>query len=64
MTKSEQNNMMLLLGSVMLCTLSRTLPSSGSNLQDFIQGVMVGISMVGMVVGLCVYSKARKSKAQ
>jgi hypothetical protein len=63
MTKSEQNNMMLLMSSVSLATVSRILPTDGSNLMDFTQGVLTGIAMVGMIAGLWMYGKARKSKA-
>jgi hypothetical protein len=65
MTKSEQNNMMLLMSSVSLATVSRILPTDGSNLMemDFTQGVLTGIAMVGMIAGLWMYGKARKRKA-
>jgi hypothetical protein len=63
MTKSEQNNMMLLMSSVSLATVSRILPTDGSNLMDFTQGVLTGIAMVGMLAGLWMYGKARKRKA-
>ncbi|OME66661.1 hypothetical protein BSK65_21865 [Paenibacillus odorifer] len=63
MTKSEQYNMMLLMSSVSLATVSRMLSTNGSTLMDFTQGVLTGIAMVGMIVGLWMYGKARKSKA-
>ncbi|KAA1190270.1 hypothetical protein [Paenibacillus sp. B2(2019)] len=63
MTKSEQYNMMLLMSSVSLATVSRMLSINGSTLMDFTQGVMTGIAMVGMIAGLWMYGKARKSKA-
>lgn len=63
MTKNEQNTMMLLMSSVSLATVSRMLPSNGSAVMDFIQGVMTGIAMVGIISGLWMYGKARKSKA-
>lgn len=64
MTKNEQNTMMLLMSSVSLATLANILPSNGSALQDFIQGVVTGVAIVGCIAGLWAYSKARKSKAQ
>ncbi|MNZ76513.1 hypothetical protein D3C78_950210 [compost metagenome] len=63
MTESEQYNMMLLMSSVSLATVSRMLSTNGSTLMDFTQGVMTGIAMVGMIAGLWMYGKARKSKA-
>lgn len=63
MTKSEQYNMMLLMSSVSLATVSRMLSTNGSALIDFTQGVLTGIAMVGMIAGLWMYGKARKSKA-
>lgn len=63
MTKSEQYNMMLLMSSVSLVTVSRMLSTNGSTLMDFTQGVLTGIAMVGMIAGLWMYGKARKSKA-
>ncbi|MEK5252346.1 hypothetical protein NST74_02600 [Paenibacillus sp. FSL F4-0125] len=63
MTKSEQYNMMLLMSSVSLATVSRMLSTNGSVLMDFTQGVLTGIAMVGMIAGLWMYGKARKSKS-
>ncbi|WP_339268506.1 hypothetical protein MKY19_02640 [Paenibacillus sp. FSL R5-0744] len=63
MTKSEQYNMMLLMSSVSLATVSRMLHSDGSAVMDFTQGVLTGVAMVGMIAGLWMYGKARKSKA-
>lgn len=63
MTKNEQNTMMLLMSSVSLATVSRMLPSNGSAVMDFVRGVMTGLAIVGMVAGLWMFSKARKSKA-
>ncbi|MBY3622422.1 hypothetical protein HGO21_23165 [Acinetobacter sp. CUI P1] len=64
MTKSEQYNMMLLMSSVSLATVSRMLSTNGSTLMDFTQGVLTGIAIVGMIAGLWMFGKARKSKAQ
>ncbi|WP_313639952.1 hypothetical protein [Paenibacillus sp.] len=63
MSKSEQYNMMLLMSSVSLATVSRMLPTNGSTFMDFIQGVLTGVAMVGIIAGLWMYGKARKSKA-
>lgn len=63
MTKSEQNIMMLLMSSVSLATVSRMLSTNGSTLMDFTQGVLTGVAIVGMIAGLWMYGKARKSKA-
>ncbi|MFD5022207.1 hypothetical protein ACFWMP_25230 [Paenibacillus sp. NPDC058367] len=63
MTKSEQYNMMLLMSSVSLATVSRMLSTNGSTLMDFTQGVLTGIAMVGMIAGLWMYGKEAAADA-
>ncbi|WP_340393271.1 hypothetical protein [Paenibacillus sp. FSL E2-0190] len=61
MSTSEQYNIMLLMSSVSLATVSRMLPD-GSTFMDVVQGVLTGVAIVGMLAGLWMYGKARKSK--
>lgn len=63
MTKNEQNTMMLLMSSVSLAMVGSVLPTNGSAVMDFVRGVVTGLAMVGMVAGLWMFGKARKSKA-
>ncbi|MEK5176987.1 hypothetical protein [Paenibacillus sp. FSL P4-0288] len=63
MSTSEQYTIMLLMSSVSLASVSRMLPD-GSTFMNFVQGVLTGVAIVGMLAGLWMYSKARKSKAR
>lgn len=60
----DKQNYYYLMGFAMLTTVGTTIQTDGSNVQEFVFGVMTGLGLVGMIISLWTIGKDRKSKAQ
>ncbi|ULO07059.1 hypothetical protein H1230_29650 [Paenibacillus sp. 19GGS1-52] len=58
--KHQQNVAMLFLASLLTLTASRIIHSNGSTLMDFAQGILTGMSIVGMVLTIVTFGRNNK----
>jgi hypothetical protein len=58
--KQQQTVGMLFLTSFSSLTASRHVPASGSNLMDFIQGILTGIGIAGMLITIVTFGRYYK----
>ncbi|WP_379127863.1 hypothetical protein [Paenibacillus sp. sgz500958] len=61
MSKKQQQSLAILFAvSFLSLTVSRIMQSNGSNLMDFVQGVLTGMGIVGMVLTIIVFGRYNK----
>lgn len=58
--KQQQNVAMLFLASFASITASPIIPSNGSNLMDFSQGMLTGIGIAGMLLTIVTIGRYNK----
>lgn len=58
--KHEQTFGLLFAVSSLIALVARLMPSNGSNLLDFIQGLLTGIGIAGMIASLIIFGRHSK----